>query len=522
RHQGGAAAVSLRALPRGAAGAARFATRARGLAEARLRAHRRGTGGPGPCPVRRATLADPRPGPVRAYAARSAPAGHRRAPPPRLRPARVDPAPPPRPHRPRGPRGGDPLRRVSDLVRRAREDAVRGRAAVPDHAAGAAGATRRARPHPPRLPRLRGTPMRFLPPLAVVLALAADVAPARAADRAAAAASPALQMQHRTLAASHGRVEAESGQLMVPENRAVATSRRIPIRFLWLRSTAAKPKAPLFYLAGGPGDRGVAERREWIDVWAPLLGVCDVVLIDQRGVGDRDLTWQWDGPPPLAFFLDADSARRHEAELSRRGLAAIRARGVDLAGYTTAASAADVDELRAALHLDKVSLLAFSYGTHLACAYLRAYGPHVENAVCLGLEGPDQTYKLPWAMDTQFRKVALLAAADPQIAGQVPDLVALYDRVAAKLAKQPVVVDVAGPAGDTLRVPVGPFGLRLILRFDIGDATDLPVFPRLLWSIDQGDPSVLAWFVRKRASVTLGFAGMNHAMDAASGATRGR
>src|SRR6185503_1931067 len=89
--------------------------------------------------------------------------------------------------------------------------------------------------------------------------------------------------------------------------------------------------------------------------------------------------------------------------------------------------------------------------------------------------------------------------------------------------RKPIVIPVPGPsAKDTLQVPVGPFGLRFIMRIDMGDATDLVVFPRLLWSIDQGDPSVLAWFVRKRAGAAFGFSGMNHAMDAASGATKGR
>jgi len=332
-----------------------------------------------------------------------------------------------------------------------------------------------------------------------------------------------LDVQHRTLAGSHGSIEADAGRLLVTENRAVATSRRIPIRFLRLRSTAAHPAAPLFYLAGGPGDRGVSESPQALEFWAPYLTVCDVVLIDQRGVGDPDLTWRWDGPPPMAYFVNADSARRHEVEMSRRALAAIKARGVDLAGYTTVESATDLDELRAALRLERVSLLAFSYGTHLACAYLKRYGDRVENAVMFGLEGPDQTEKLPWAMDTQFQKLALLAQADPRLAKQIPDLMALYDRVIAKLAKQPMRVPVPMPGGkDTLQVPVGPFGLRWILRIDMGDATDLPVYPRLLWSIDQGDPSVLAWFVRKRAGGALGFSGMNHAMDAASGATKGR
>ena len=356
-------------------------------------------------------------------------------------------------------------------------------------------------------------PRPFAALLLAIQPLAAFAAPAAAA----------IALEHRTLESSHGRIGADAGQLLVAENRAAATSRRIPIRFLRLKSTAAKPNAPLFYLAGGPGDRGVSESKGMMDFWAPFLAVSDVVLIDQRGVGDTDLTWRWDGPPPRSFFVHADSARRHAQEVERRALAAIRARGVDLAGYTTAESATDLDELRAALGIEKVSLLAFSYGTHLACAYLRRYGGHVENAVMFGLEGPDQTYKLPWAMDTQFRKLALLAAADPRIARQVPDLVALYDRVIEKLERKPMVIPVPGPsAKDTLQVPVGPFGLRFIMRVDMGDATDLVVFPRLLWSIDQGDPSVLAWFVRKRAPVAIGFSGMNHAMDAASGATRGR
>jgi pimeloyl-ACP methyl ester carboxylesterase len=71
-------------------------------------------------------------------------------------------------------------------------------------------------------------------------------------------------------------------------------------------------------------------------------------------------------------------------------------------------------------------------------------------------------------------------------------------------------------------VPIGPFGLAYILRIDVGDATDLPVFPRLLWSIDQGDPSILAWFVRKRAGIATGVHGMSEVMDAASGASPAR
>jgi pimeloyl-ACP methyl ester carboxylesterase len=105
----------------------------------------------------------------------------------------------------------------------------------------------------------------------------------------------------------------------------------------------------------------------------------------------------------------------------------------------------------------------------------------------------------------------------------VPDLVALLERVLAKLDAEPMSVPLDDPkSGKRVEVPVGSWGLRMILLRDLGDASDLPVFPRLLWSIDQGDGSVLSWFVRKRAPGALRANGMGALVDGASGATPGR
>lgn len=354
----------------------------------------------------------------------------------------------------------------------------------------------------------------------VALLLAAPVCWAGAAHPAGDPA-PALELTRKSLRSAKGvAIEAEAGRLLVRENRSSASSRSIAIGFLRLKSRSPS-RAPLFYLTGGPGSRAVSESPGSLDFWAPLLAHHDVVLIDQRGTNDSLLVWHWDGPPPLGYFVHVDSALHHLQRMGARALQAFRARRVDLAGYTTVESAADLDELRAALGLERISLLGFSYGTHLSIAYLRRFGDRVESAVLLGTEGPDDTMKLPWTMDTQLQRLALLAKLDPALSGKVPDLVVLYDRVMARLARQPMVVTV--PAGrDTLRVPIGPFGLRYILRADIGDATDLVVFPRLLWSIDQGDASALTWFVRKRAGGALGIHGMNVAMDEASGVSNAR
>jgi pimeloyl-ACP methyl ester carboxylesterase len=357
-----------------------------------------------------------------------------------------------------------------------------------------------------------------------LLLLLACVAPGTAASAASAATTDsALTLARKTLTTASGvKLEADAGRLLVPENRAVSGSRPIAVGFLRLHSKAANPRAPLFYLEGGPGSRAVTENPRALEFWLPFLAVGDVVLIDQRGTNDSLLTWQWDGPPPLSYFAHEDSALRHIETMNRRARGVFRERGVDLAGYTTPESARDLDALRLALGYPKISLVGFSYGTHLGTAYIRYFGERVESAVLLGTEGPEQTYKLPWTMDVQFRKLALLAAADSGLAGKVPDLVALYDRVVERLRREPVIIPVAHPRLGTLPLRVGAFGLNYVLRVDLGDASDLVVVPRLLWSLDQGDTTVLAWFVRKRAGSGIGVHGMNQAMDVASGLSPAR
>ncbi|MFQ5529740.1 MAG: alpha/beta hydrolase, partial [Gemmatimonadota bacterium] len=96
-------------------------------------------------------------------------------------------------------------------------------------------------------------------------------------------------------------------------------------------------------------------------------------------------------------------------------------------------------------------------------------------------------------------------------------------RVQHRLENDPMVVQLENPEnGQKFDVAVGRHFLDFIIRRDIGDARDIPVFPRLLYSIDQGDSSVLRWFVQRRAGIIIAVNGMSAVMDAASGASPGR
>jgi pimeloyl-ACP methyl ester carboxylesterase len=316
----------------------------------------------------------------------------------------------------------------------------------------------------------------------------------------------------------HGPATITLGFLSVPENRSNPQSRLIEVAFLRIPAKPGATGSPLVYLQGGPGDAGITEDPGALASFAPLLEVGDLVLFDQRGTGRSrpNLGYRWDGELPLDLFTTADAAGRILNRITRTAADTFRSRGVDIRGYTTVESADDLEDLRKALGVEKLNLLGFSYGTHLALATVRRHGARLDNVVLIGTEGPAHTFKLPGTTDQQWKRLSLMAAADPEIARYVPDLDALLRRVIARLEREPMVVTIPDPrTGANLRLPIGADGLRFILLRDIGDASDLPVFPRLLYTIDKGDPTMLAWFVQKR--YVLGTNVMTVVMDQASG-----
>ena len=103
----------------------------------------------------------------------------------------------------------------------------------------------------------------------------------------------------------------------------------------------------------------------------------------------------------------------------------LRDRDIDPWAFTTEQSADDLEALRVGLGAKQLVLWGSSYGTHLAQTMIRRHPDLLENVIICGVEGLHQTYKLPFNADTQFRKLALFAKQQPDIAEQIPDLEAL-------------------------------------------------------------------------------------------------
>jgi pimeloyl-ACP methyl ester carboxylesterase len=308
-----------------------------------------------------------------------------------------------------------------------------------------------------------------------------------------------LSLEQATISAGDVTYRAERGSLAVPENRHVEGSRTIQLAFGRLRSTAAEPGPPLFFLPGGPGNAAMPLARS--PAWAPFLELGDVVLLDPRGVGESqpDLFFESEDVLSELFFTDRATAVEHMREVVELGVAHFEARGVDFRGYDAIETADDIDALRRALGYERINLLGHSWGTVVGQVVIRRHGEHVGRFVSVGSAGPHELMKLPSQLDRSLARLAEVVADDPVVGAEMPDLVASMRAAVETLRDEPLVVTIENPRdGRPLELPVGPFGFQLALVADLADTSDLPVIPRLIRSVEERDPTMLASFVGKR------------------------
>jgi pimeloyl-ACP methyl ester carboxylesterase len=363
--------------------------------------------------------------------------------------------------------------------------------------------------------------------IALALAAAAFAALASAASAPAApAAAPALTLSPVKVELRDGPgLAVEEGMLTVPANRSRPDGRTMRLHVVRIAGKPGTSRTPTLYLAGGPGEDATGMLRlrsggRFVDAFRSLG---DLVLLDQRGTGRSEPVPTCAPSAPLpadALFVDGAAMARRTHDAVAQCVAEWSAKGVAVADFNSRDAADDLEDLRRALGVSKLNLVAFSYGTHLALEVMRRHPEALERVVLLGTEGPADTYKLPSTLDLQLRKLSALAAADPRIRAEVPDMMALLRQVLAQLDAAPVTVTVHDRAADRdVGVRVGRWGLLRILRWDVGDGHDFIVFPALLHGIANGDTRLLARYVEKRWNgLGRGVALMPLATDCADGA----
>jgi pimeloyl-ACP methyl ester carboxylesterase len=248
------------------------------------------------------------------------------------------------------------------------------------------------------------------------------------------------------------------------------------LHILILPALAEKPATdPVFGFAGGPG-QSAAETFPQMTAMVALRQTHDLVFIDQRGTGKSNpLPCPSDENDAQLFLNGSGGSAVKDLPGCRKELET----RADLTQYTTSYSADDVDDVRAALGLDKIDLLGGSYGTLAALVYLRRHGEHVRSVVLEGVAPPDFKLPLPFAKTIQASLDHLFTncAADPECHKDFPNLKAEFEAVVKRLDAQPATFQLdSGPnKGQTVTLPRGAFvsALRPLL-YQPGIVSQLP------------------------------------------------
>ncbi|MEQ8717081.1 MAG: alpha/beta fold hydrolase [Acidimicrobiales bacterium] len=266
--------------------------------------------------------------------------------------------------------------------------------------------------------------------------------------------------------------------------------------------------SPVVFLNGGPGG-GI------VHLAAAFRGFpFDVVAIDLRGSGISEPSL--DCPEIDSAFAELLSLPAGGSEDDDRYAALLEecqdrlvAAGVDLDAFDTAAAAADVASVRAALGYDEWNLWGSSYGTWVALAVLRDYPTGVRSVVLDATLPPDVDFlaELPVNATRAFTELASACSADSACAGRFGDVRTLIRAAADRLAADPVSVSVVRPGtGEGVDVLVDAAAFYGVLFDAMYDTSALGRLPLLIERAADGDlVELVQRFVDGRDPNTLVF-----------------
>lgn len=268
------------------------------------------------------------------------------------------------------------------------------------------------------------------------------------------------------------------GYITLPERRGTSSERTIRLYFAQISTRSAMPAQPIIYLEGGPGGSGTYYDT-WMDV---LLKNHDLILLDQRGTGYSE--------PTLNCPEIEQAGGENDGEAQKACRARLVNEGIDLSAYNSAESAADIDELRRSLGIEKWTLYGISYGTRLALTIMRDHPEGVQTAIIDGVY-PPQVNAFEEEGPNGLKAFNVLfdgCAADVRCARAFPKLRENFYETVARLDADPATYQATDPeTGDKSESTLDGNTLVDRLFQALYNTSIIPMLPSALDAASAGD-----------------------------------
>jgi pimeloyl-ACP methyl ester carboxylesterase len=305
-----------------------------------------------------------------------------------------------------------------------------------------------------------------------------------------------------------GGIPVQCGYLHVPEDRTLPDSRTIQLAVAVFPShSASRRPDPVVYLSGGPGSPALANALTFARGWSGFLANRDFVVVDQRGTGFSRPALMCPELSQLARDMlgqkisraDKVKAEVDTALQCRNRL--VNEEGVNIGGYRSTESAADLNDVRLALGYPQLNLFGISYGTRLALTTMRDY-PDAVRSVVLDSVYPLQVNlftEMPANMDRAFNQLFAGCAHDPACNQAYPNLKQVFAELVAQLDANPVQVSPRSPAtGKAIEIRVdGTELINLTFRL-LYDSNAIPSLPQMIYETYNGEYAMLTQMQQRR------------------------
>ncbi len=313
----------------------------------------------------------------------------------------------------------------------------------------------------------------------------------------------------------------ECGYLVVPENHSQPDGRTIRLHVAIFSTESDNPAPdPIVYLSGGPGQSPLKIAQFAFEEFTPFLANRDLILLDQRGVGYSEPALDCHELLELAYQTAQEDLPVDElAKLTTEAAGVCRDRllrqAVSLPAYTSAQSAADLNDLRLALGYEEWNLYGISYGTKLALTTMRDFPDGIRSVVL------DSTYPLQVNLFAEVPANATRAfnvffdscAADAACSSAYPDLETVFFDLVQELNDTPVNVPITVVNRFTLERLDSALidGNRMVemLFQSLYISEIIPFLPEMIFGISDGDLELLGFIAESYISgIEFGSEGM--------------
>ena len=303
----------------------------------------------------------------------------------------------------------------------------------------------------------------------------------------------------------------ECGYVVVPEDRDLINSGEpaatVRLHTAIVRSRSLTPASdPVIYLSGGPGQQTLTFFNSIVPRFEGVLEERDFIIFDQRGVGHSEPSlYCQEVSDRVLNTTDQHLSREEtiqghiEANLACRER--LLAEGINIAAYTSAENAADVNDLRLALGYGQINLYGVSYGTRLALTVMRDFGAEggIRSVVLDSVFPPQVDFYAELAVDAEriFKLLFERCAADPACQAAYPDLETVFYDLVRQWEAEPVLVEVPSPGREEpYQKLLNGDGLIDLMFNMLYDTNVIPVLPQLIFQLAQEDydsPTLQAW-----------------------------